>query len=201
MIMRTEPSLELLTLFVRGRLDQATMDEIKSHLATNCKKCEAQMQWAKTILEAAGNDPSEAPPENMLAAGRRIFADYERRRNETNSRIFHAILMFDSAWIPLPAGARAPASGQRRLLFAAEPYEIDLEISRIHRGSFDLLGQVLPADRLPLSCRATLQQRGRKTAPLDTRGLFAFDAVAPGIAGLTFHLGEQTIKLSRVRIG
>jgi hypothetical protein len=159
------------------------------------------MQWAKTILEAAGNDPSEVPPESMLAVGRRIFADHERRRNETNSHILHAILMFDSAWVPLPAGARAPASGQRRLLFAAEPFEIDLEISRIHRGSYGLLGQVLPTDRLPSSCRATLRQRGRKTASLDTRGLFAFDAVAPGIVGLSFHLGEQEIKLSRVRIG
>lgn len=199
--MHSEPSLELLILYLRGRLDQVTAREVESHLKTNCRKCEAQMQWAKTILEAAGNDPSEAPPEGVLAVGRRVFADFERRRTESNSRILHAILMFDSAWVPLLAGARAPASGQRRLLFAAEPYEIDIEISRIHRGSFGLLGQVLPADRLPPSCWATLQQRGRKTTPLDPNGLFAFESVAPGTVGLTFRVGKQTIMLSRVRIG
>jgi hypothetical protein len=199
--MRTEPSLELLTLFLRGRLDPSAMDDIRAHLATNCRKCEAEMRWAKTVLDAARNDPAETPPESILAAGRRIFADYERRRSERNPRILHALLMFDSVWIPIPAGARAPASGQRRLLFSAEPYEIDLEISRIRRGAFDLLGQLSPTDRLRASEMVTLQRQGRRTTTVDERGLFAFDAVAPGLATLTINLGDKAIRLAHVRIG
>jgi hypothetical protein len=199
--MRREPTAEELILFVRQRLDTASTEKIMTHLATGCKACSSQVEWARTVLEAANQDPAEDLPEVIRGAAQRIYDDHLRRRKERDPRISHAILMFDSAWVPLPAGARAPASGQRRLVFSAEPYEVDLEISRIRRGAFSVLGQVLPTEHLPPCSEATLQRRGRRTIPLDAQGLFAFESVAPGIVGLMFQLGSQTIRLSRVRIG
>lgn len=199
--MTFEPTVEQLILYMRDRLEPDLHEQIQRHLAGGCLACQAQLRWLTPLVDAAQSGPPEPLPAVMRAAAQRIFADHRRRAAETNRSILHAILTFDSAWIPLPAGARAPASGQRRLLFAAEPYEVDLEITRMRRGSFDLLGQILPSRGLPPASQVTLQRRGRRVSELDNRGLFTFDAVAPGVVGLTFHLGDQIVKLSGVRIG
>lgn len=196
-----EPTVEQLILYTRKRLAQELHERIAAHLAGGCDACQSQLRWIAPIIAAAGAAELEPLPEVFRTAAHRIYADHRRRLTETKPGILHAILTFDSAWIPLPAGARAPASGQRRLLFAAEPFEIDLEITRMRRGSFDILGQILPSREIPPSSRVTLQHGGRRVAPLDERGLFTFDAVAPGVAGLIFEVGAQRVKLSGVRVG
>lgn len=198
--MTQEPTTEQLALYARGRLEPSLSESIAAHLSTGCQACERQLAWVRSILSAIDADPAEELPEALKTAANRIFADHNRGRAERNRNIFHAILTFDSAWIPAPASVRAPAFGQRRMLFHAGPFEIDLEVTRMRRGAFDLLGQIMPLERVPALSEVTVRQRGTRASAVDERGFFAFRAVEPGVVGLTFKLGRHTVKLSQVRI-
>ncbi len=198
--MTHEPSTEQLAMYARDKAEPELKAWISAHLATGCRACHRQLEWVRSVLEAHANDPAEELPDVLRAAADRIFADYTRGRLERKRGILHAIMVFDSEWIPLPVGVRSPAFGQRRLLFHAHPYEIDLEITRMRRGTLDVLGQVSPSDRLPTSSEVSVRHRGLRVTGLDDRGFFSFSAMSPGVVGLTFKLGNQTIKLSQVRI-
>jgi hypothetical protein len=198
--MTHEPNTEQLALYARDRLEPALKETITAHLSTGCQACERQLTWVQSILDAINADPAEELPEALKTAANRIFADHNRGRAERNRSILHAILTFDSAWIPVPVGVRAPAFGQRRLLFHAGPFEIDLEVTRMRRGAFDLLGQVMPVECIPASSEVTVRQRGTRASSVDERGFFSFHSVEPGVVGLTFKLGRRTVKLSQVRI-
>lgn len=198
--MTNEPSTEQLALYARGRVDPTLKAAIESHLASGCAACARQLSWAQSIVSALAADPSEELPDALKTAANRIFADHNRGRAERRRGMLHAILTFDSAWVPAAVGVRAPAFGQRRLLFHAGPFEIDLEITRMRRGVFDVLGQIIPADRLPASATVTFRQRGTRASVVDERGFFTLESVEPGVIGLTFALGAYTVKLSQVRI-
>jgi hypothetical protein len=188
-------------MYARGRLDKEVQETIAAHLATGCPACERQLTWVRSILTAIDSDPAEELPEVLKTAANRIFTDHTRGRAERNRSVLHAILTFDSAWIPAPIGVRAPAFGQRRLYFHAGHFEIDLEITRMRRGAFDLLGQILPLERIPARSEVTVRQRGVRASGVDDRGFFSFHSVEPGVVGLTFNLGRHKVKLSQVRIG
>lgn len=198
--MTQEPTTEQLALYARGRLDNEGQESVAAHLATGCPACERQLTWVRSIFAAIDADPAEELPEVLTTAANRIFADHNRGRAERNRSILHAILTFDSAWIPAPVGVRAPAFGQRRLYFHAGQFEIDLEVTRMRRGAFDLLGQILPLERVPARSEVTVRQRGSRASAVDDRGFFSFHSVEPGVVGLTFKLGRHTVKLSQVRI-
>lgn len=176
-------------------------DKISEHLDAGCDRCEEELQWIRDVVGALSDDPSEIHPDTLKIAADRIFRDYQRRKDETDVSVVHGILVYDSSWVPVPAGVRSPGLGQRRLLYTADPFQIDLEVSPVHHGRFDVLGQVLSDELLPPESSVALHVRPLVHRPLDTTGMFRFDSIAPGLKRMTVSVGGRTVELSHIHIG
>lgn len=199
--MNAEPALDELILFLRNQLEPSMRKKIQGHLDEGCARCETEIKWLRRVISTAGADPQGVPPAGLQELTRRVFHDFQRRMAESDPSILHGILVFDSTWVAVPEGARAPVSGQRRYLFSAPPFEIDMEVSRLHRGAYDLIGQIIPSDQVPPATEASLVSRPARSTRLDPQGVFSFEKIAPGTLDLALRLGERTIRLSQIRIG
>jgi hypothetical protein len=114
--------------FVRGLGDIASRSLMQTHLSSGCASCLKTVDTLRQVVEMASADAECAPPEYAV---RYAQAAYTIRKPEPVSlaRLI-ARLVHDSAREPLPAGLRAQDRLQRRALFAAGDYQVDLQLER-----------------------------------------------------------------------
>jgi hypothetical protein len=143
------PGFERLLDYLDGRLAGDEAGLVASHLASGCRRCEASRQWYEQVRAIAESDDTMEPPAWVLKRAIRLF-EGRGSREGTASRLAGAIasLVFDSFARPALAGVRSTETANRQLLYHADDYSIDLQITAPDQSQASLIGQVLRKDDL-----------------------------------------------------
>lgn len=167
------PGFEQLIEYLDGRLSAERAEPLAAHLATGCRRCEADRQWYKQVRTLAASDDTIDPPAWVTRRALQLFDSLESQPGiiERVGRLI-AALVFDSLAQPAVAGVRSTETASRQLLYSAENYSIDLQISPSDKSNAIVMGQVLRKDDLrfesvsniPLS----LVRRGESVASVVT---------------------------------
>lgn len=187
------PGPETLIDFVEERLAAGPGRRIAEHLY-GCARCRAEAEsWARLIGLMAG-ERADAPP--------RALAEWARRlpRHEAPARRAGLLRLLADSWAGLVEGFAAAASplapalrsasqrlyvGRRRLLFAEESFDVDVEIRYVSADDArEVHGQVLPRSGPRSAWEGTevvLRSGGRigGHVRLDRRAEFRFVAIPP----------------------
>jgi hypothetical protein len=202
------PNFERLVDFVDKRLDEREAARVAAHLATGCGFCGETTSWYERVRLTAEADDLSAPPSWVFKRAVRIF-DTQRRSPQLSERIGNAIasLVFDSFARPALAGVRSTETANRQLLYRANDYSIDLQISPLERSSADLMGQVLKErgeDFESVSgLKLELARSGSVivTALTNEIGEFKLAGIEPGVYDLQVELSEGTIIIPNIPVG
>ncbi len=126
-----------------------------------------------------------------------IFEKYTRGRSCAG--VTTANLYYDSRAVPAPAGVRPSLLSERRMKFLARRTIIELSITPVFPGRFELTGRVDNSEeRRPVAVRLTGGRQLR--AETDEFGFFSFSALNPGKYSLSFTLGGEDILLDELEL-
>lgn len=126
---------------VEDRLPDDDRARLLTHAVT-CTRCAATVTWLERMLVVMRTDDTEPPPPQLVDRVRRAFRERSIKAPPHWRRQITAILRFDSAWSPLPAGVRAVGFGTRQRLFGVEEYDIDVRMVPTNQG-WKVFGQIL----------------------------------------------------------
>ena len=116
--------------------------EMEEHLA-NCKQCATEFLRWQRIRQLGAGEASYQPPEQPVRIVKAAFAGSQFAAQSKGARGVLAVL-FDSFLQPALAGVRSGGSGSRRMLYGADPYQIDLQIEAQNEGkSLLVTGQLM----------------------------------------------------------
>ena len=116
--------------------------EMEEHLA-NCKQCATEFLRWQRIRQLGAGEASYQPPEQTVRIVKAAFAGSQFAAQSKGARGVLAVL-FDSFLQPALAGVRSGGSGSRRMLYGADPYQIDLQIEAQNEGkSLLVTGQLM----------------------------------------------------------
>ena len=116
--------------------------EMEEHLG-DCKECTTEFLRWQRIRQLSAGEASYQPPEQTVRIVKAAFAGSQFAGQRKGARGVLAVL-FDSFLQPALAGVRSGGSGNRRLLYGADPYQIDLQIEAQNEGkSLLVTGQLM----------------------------------------------------------
>ena len=153
---------------------------LQQHLDDGCEECRRRLRFWTAVSRSAARDATYSPP---AAAVRQVRGRFSPRSFLKRAA---AVLLFDSASEPLPAGVRSGAQSARLLLYAKAGRLLKLRVENLGDSeSFSVVGQVLEekAPQRELSNLPVLVQSGRRTVSqtlTNQSGEFALD-LAPAI--------------------
>ena len=131
------------TDFVRNLTPSARREEMQRHLDEGCRECTATVQFLQRVVAAA---PKTAVPPQLVSAAKEVFVRQpagERRQPWLDFPKLIARIVYNSMLDPLPAGARATASGAVHLMYEAGPYSVDLRLERnLEDADVVVVGQI-----------------------------------------------------------
>jgi len=135
-------SEEAWTDFVRGIDASEDANMVGSHLTAGCGDCAAEFDKWNRLREAASNEVTYSPPEELV---RRLKLEFSARFSPQTCAISTAATpIFDSFLEPLTAGVRAGVTSARQLVFEADGLTVDLRIEREFRSdNICAVGQIL----------------------------------------------------------
>lgn len=142
------PGFERLIDYLDGQLSADGSEFLTAHLASGCGKCEANRQWYEHVQAIAASDDSVDPPSWVTRRAHQLF-DRELQPSliQQVGNII-ASLLFDSFAQPAVAGVRSAETASRQLLYSADVYSIDLQISPFDKSNATVMGQILRKDDL-----------------------------------------------------
>lgn len=211
-------SYERLIAYAAGDLDSAAADFVRGHLEQSLEAA-AVVERFRTVVETLRADDSQAPPADVMARAKALFAD--RRVAATPSLLETAIrviaeLVHDSRLRALSAsdGSQpAPLAGVRgaatayQLTFESERADVDLEVEPEEIGGSSLLrisGQITPRDEADVIRTVAFVAPGTteiaSTIKPDQHGVFSL-TIASGKYDLLITVSDTQVVLPNVEIG
>jgi len=202
------PNFERLIDFVDKRLEERESTRVAAHLATGCGVCSGTTSWYERVRLTADADDSTAPPPWVFKRAVRIFETH-RRSQGVIERIGDAIasLIFDSFSRPALVGVRSTETANRQLLYRANDYSIDLQITPPEHSSADLIGQILREGSEGFDSvrgiKLRLERQGQviALALTDDIGEFKVSGVEHGVYDLVVELSEGKINVPNIPVG
>ncbi len=192
------PTFETLLDFVENRLPKAMGDQVTAHLALPCAVCQGEIEGLRDILQLLRNERLSEPPSAVVQRALRLFRRFYERSAADERPHLIARLLFDDLLVPVAAAVRG-IGNERQLLYGAEGFDIDLQITdESNRGSLRLLGQVMSLNDDLSQVQGGLVQLTREddvtaSATADELGTFTFQALAPGDYELWLDLPRAKI--------
>ncbi|MEW6125980.1 MAG: zf-HC2 domain-containing protein [Acidobacteriota bacterium] len=201
------PPFEKLIAYLEGEADKPLTLAVHSHLES-CASCNAARAWYEQVKAIAANDETVAPPEWVLRRASKIFGSQNLRETfvERAGRLI-AALVFDSFGNLGFAGARSFASAERQLLYRAEPYSIDLQLTPAADAQGELKGQILRDDEFKFDSVAEVElhllRDGQTILTTNTNkfGEFSLSKLATGNYDLQFETREISITVVGLPVG
>ncbi len=188
--------------FVNGTVAKSAQQLMQNHLDSGCEACgEIVAIWQKIHRSAAQEHRFEAPAD----AVRMVKAAFGNAGYEANPGIAGVIaeLIFDSFRTPALAGARSAGMQSRQMLFAANPFQIDVNIeAKPGEARLSVTGQLMDTsqpDSIARGIPVTLSNRRGQTIQTVTNnfGEFHGEIENRGDLELTFRgHGEKNIVVS-----
>jgi len=198
--------IEQLLDFVQGRAEAALADQIQTHLASGCARCQGDVEWVHQIVRLTASDDSVEPPSWVLNRAIRLFpAPSEQPKPSLLQRLV-ASLVFDSLTQLQPAGVRQSISAARQVLYRASDWDVDLSFEAGEQPeTIDITGQVLKEEASPEEVAGIpvhLAQAGKIlfSAQTDQLGEFTFDHVPAGTYELSIELRSQRLWIEHLDV-
>lgn len=180
-----------------GRLSSADQAELAQHLLA-CPRCTADLAWLKHTTGLMRSDTGEDAPKYAIAAAKRLFQSRGAPARPSMRQRLVAALQFDSASRPLAMGMRAGAAAERQLLFAIDPYLIDVRVAP-SGGLWVVSGQLLGADE-----GAEVELSGPAAVLRSTLNEVSEFSLPPAPAGsyeLTLQLADHELTIADLDLG
>ncbi len=198
----TCPGFEQLLDYVDGRLDRLAAETIATHLAGGCGECDGDRAWYQRVKLVTASDDSIEPPPWVLKRALRLFNATGAQMNiGARAAGVVAALVFDSLRRPSLAGARSGGVEIRQLLYRAEDYSIDVQVSPSDQKRIELTGQILREGELRFESVAGLRLDFMRddgtilSTVTNDRGEFAVPAIDPGSYDLRVDVLDASITI------
>jgi len=100
---------------------------MEKHLEGGCKRCAKAVSRWERVRQAATAEGSYQPPQGAVQIAKAAFAgsEWARERKAAGGLIE---VLFDSFLQPALEGVRSAGAGTRRMLYRADPFQVDLQI-------------------------------------------------------------------------
>jgi hypothetical protein len=140
--MTTHFSTEQWIDFVNGAGAQSARQEMEEHLGTGCKRCQEVVATWRKVHRAAAREVQFQPPADVVRVVKAAFGTGLESKAGLAGII--AEVIFDSFRAPAVAGARSAGTQSRQMLFAANPFQIDVNIEAKPGGArLSVTGQLM----------------------------------------------------------
>lgn len=128
--------------FVNETLTTEKQAATQRHLDAGCGPCSASVALWQKVQKAGIAERSYLPPSGAVRAVKAAFEASGRARNKKLVGAFETL--FDSLRQPALAGARSATGQVRRVLYRADPYQIDVQLEGTPSGKRVIItGQVI----------------------------------------------------------
>ncbi len=135
----TEEGIDLVIEVVSPSQRAAT----ETHLACGCQRCLKTISRWQRVRRAAAAEATYQPPEGAVRIAKAAFGGSEWARVRKKASGIVEVL-FDSFLQPALGGVRSAGAGTRRMLYRADPFQVDLQIEApVGGGSVVVTGQLL----------------------------------------------------------
>lgn len=114
---------------------------LERHLECGCERCMKTMSRWHRIRRIATAEASHQPPNEAVRIAKAAFAGSPWARVRKASGVIE--VLFDSFLQPALEGVRSVGAGTRRMLYRADPFQVDLQIEAQVGGSVVVTGQLL----------------------------------------------------------
>jgi hypothetical protein len=115
--------------------------EMERHLECGCERCMKTISRWRRIRRMAAAEASHQPPNEAVRIAKAAFAGSPWARVRKVSGVIE--VLFDSFLQPALEGVRSAGAGTRRMLYRADPFQVDLQIEAQAGGSVVVTGQLL----------------------------------------------------------
>jgi hypothetical protein len=180
--------------FVNGAASSSARDEMQQHLDSGCERCAEMVAVWQKVQRLAAQETSYQPSADVVRMAKASFQNVAPAKNTFAETI--AELIFDSFQVPAVAGARSVGMQSRQVLFAANPFQIDVNIeAKPGESRLSVTGQLMDAsqpDSIGRGVPITLSNRCGQTIQTVTNdyGEFQGELENRGDLELTF-LGQD----------
>lgn len=191
------PPFGRLVGLVKGDLASDQRAELAVHVAA-CSECAAKIGWLEHLLDLFHTDASESAPSSVIARIRSFFPATVTPQAVDGWRRMIAILVFDSARMPLAPSMRSAAPVKRQLVFRAAELGLDIHVASTG-STWTISGQVLGSDE---GGQIVLQgQAATFQVTLNDLSQFTLPPVASGTYTLIVQLKDTVIEIPTLDIG
>lgn len=191
---------EALIDYYEGRADDATVERVRTHLATGCQNCMTALARLERTLKAFREPGLIHAPVEALTRASALFR--ERFRKPERPSLL-AQLLFDSRATPALTGARGEAETSRQRVYSTDVYDIDLWQEREGENWY-LIGQVMPKqeglEARPEAVTLLLADGTALTAVFENEE-FHLNNIPAGNYTLRVRLDEAELVLPDVAVG
>ena len=133
----TEEGIDL----VNQVLSRSERLEMERHLECGCERCLKTISRWRRVRRMAATEASHQPPSEAVRIAKAAFAGSPWARVRKVSGVIE--VLFDSFLQPALEGVRSAGAGTRRMLYRADPFQVDLQIEAQVGGSVVVTGQLL----------------------------------------------------------
>jgi len=199
------PPFHRLADLAESKLGEADRAMAQQHVS-DCARCSRDFESLSHTIELMRTDRTEAAPEHVIQRAVRLFSQHQAGAHPKSTDMVHrliGVLRFDSAAAAPAFGLRVGADeATRQLLFAAEPYEIELRTSSAADGA-TVVGQLLgPAGPVDSADVELVGADARVQARLSDLLEFSLPAVPPGTYRLELRLDQAiAIEIPSLHLG
>jgi hypothetical protein len=115
--------------------------EMERHLECGCERCLKTISRWRRVRRMAATEASHQPPSEAVRIAKAAFAGSPWARVRKVSGVIE--VLFDSFLQPALEGVRSAGAGTRRMLYRADPFQVDLQIEAQVGGIVVVTGQLL----------------------------------------------------------
>ena len=181
---------------IDGRLDTEEQQAIREHIFA-CSRCATDTRLLEQVIGLMRTDTSADPPAHVIARAIGLFHSREKQDQPAIRQPLRAALRFDSARMAAP-GLRSRVPLERKLLFTAEGFNLDLRI-RPQESLWSLSGQVfgtIGGEKIELN-----GPTGTTLSYLNALSEFRLPPIPAGSYNLIVHLQTADVEIAGLEIG
>jgi hypothetical protein len=183
---RMDDKYELLVRYLKGQLDGEEKRDFEKSLAADPELARTA-DFLAEILSESESISWDRIQDSAHKIFERLLKDHKSSENDS----LHAVVTFDSKYLPLPDGVRPAIADTRRIRYQVAERMLEISLYPVSPGSFEVIGQISGFDSGDI-LKIELQ-RGKTRIRVDSNGfqLFRFERVSAGKYKMTISKARK----------